>query len=852
MVVSPDGSCRLDGVPAKAVEIKCPVPGQKYTTDVQYDIPNYYITQLLSEMAAMSCDELFYGCWSPKSTTVFRVIFDEILWKQIQKELSRIYGMTNSGRPTRKSTMVEELKSSINTFKQEQVTFLCEFPSSLSHPCVHLHMAQNQKSVQVHHQLQNDGDMNRPHRRDQMRAQKVQATSLSSTQQSIVSVETCLKHMYNIMQIPAKEIVVALISDMDRIKQSEQVHAMPIAYGLSGYSLTVESVRSMLTELLAVCNNKGLKVCALSTDGQFYKMCVRDANNQLLTVLQLAKDTWDQTKRICKADQIRNLMSMNYVGNSNSGHIWDNLDITDIQTHKSGQVIYVQGWKDKVYQHLYTPPSLGAMLMPSVRNKRDVESSVDCTEHNNLVDLMPPEAVRTIDDECHAVTECLAPVDAIQTCQTMANHFDGEPYHPNMRSDDANDDSQHGLAEASVENPNAHAQTHVEGHHGVPFEQQDVYNTILTALKSYDRTRTKPKWTTHDASSLKLLLTSSASKLKAKLSKNELYECCTIFKIPCLKALQDMTKNDLVDILARYHGNEPLVKHEKSPKKLRMILKDLLSRTYTKEAINSITATHEFLSHKLPNWQARGPFQSPITIGEERHYVWYSLPEYHDANAMHVPFLLDCHHLFVNARCFVCQNGIPGLGVSKEAWLEVAKSNKEIQVGLNIAMVTDMIDRQSNSIAQIVFGTKVEAEMRRRGYNNEAQFCATIRQWYNAEDTPGLPATGRHRARMDMRNMLLDSVNLATFPPPGSHIGGMPIIMFEGILTNIDRRIQLHALVPNHAYNVRAPNTLDAENLFSEFQELDPKSSGALIADDIPIAMETASFILQMRLDPNR
>ena len=543
---------------------------------------------------------------------------------------------------------------------------------------------------------------------------------------------------------------------------------------------------------------------------------------------------------------------MNYVGNSNSGHIWDNLDITDIQTHKSGQVIYVQGWKDKVYQHLYTPPSLGAMLMPSVRNKRDVESSVDCTEHNNLMDLMPPEVVRTIDDECHAVTECLAPVDAIQTCQTMANHFDGEPYHPNMRSDDANDDSQHGLAEASVENPNAHAQTHVEGHHGVPFEQQDVYNTILTALKSFDRTRTKPKWTTHDASSLKLPLTSSASKLKAKLSKNELYECCTIFKIPCLKALQDMTKNDLVDILAKYHGNEPLVKHGKSPKKLRMILKDLLSRTYTEEAINSITATHEFLSHKLPNWQARGPFQSPITIGEERNYVWYSQPEYHDANAMHVPFLLDCHHLFVNAICFVCQNGIPGLGVSKEAWLEVAKSNKETQVGLNIAMVTDMIDRQSNSIAQIVFGTKVEAEMRRRGYNNEAQFCATIRQWYNAEDTPGLPATERHRARMDMRNMLLDSVNLATFPPPGSHIGGMPIIMFEGILTNIDRRIQLHALVPNHAYNVRAPNTLDAENLFSEFQELDPKSYGALIADDIPIAMETASFILQMRLDPNR
>ena len=31
IIVSPDGSCRKDGIPVSAIEIKCPVPGKKYT-----------------------------------------------------------------------------------------------------------------------------------------------------------------------------------------------------------------------------------------------------------------------------------------------------------------------------------------------------------------------------------------------------------------------------------------------------------------------------------------------------------------------------------------------------------------------------------------------------------------------------------------------------------------------------------------------------------------------------------------------------------------------------------------------------------------------------------------------------
>lgn len=167
-------------------------------------------------------------------------------------------------------------------------------------------------------------------------------------------------------------------------------------------------------------------------------------------------------------------------------------------------------------------------------------------------------------------------------------------------------------------------------------------------------------------------------------------------------------------------------------------------------------------------------------------------------------------------------------------------------------MVDDVVDRQSNAIAQVTFSEPVEHEMRKHGWEREANFCKTIRNWYRAEDEPGLDVMTRHNYRIKMRELLLGLVNLASFPPPGSHILGMPIIMFEGILTNIDRRIQLYQLIPSNSYNVRAPNTLDAENLFSEFKDIDPKSCGALMADDIPLAMESACYVMQMRLNPNR
>ena len=81
---------------------------------------------------------------------------------------------------------------------------------------------------------------------------------------------------------------------------------------------------------------------------------------------------------------------------------------------------------------------------------------------------------------------------------------------------------------------------------------------------------------------------------------------------------------------------------------------------------------------------------------------------------------------------------------------------------------------------------------------------------------------------------------------------GIPQVMFEGLMTNIDRRIQLFSFVRNQAYNVRALGSLEAENLFGEFQDLDPKGVGVLRPDDIPIAISTACELLSVKMDAKK
>ena len=293
----------------------------------------------------------------------------------------------------------------------------------------------------------------------------------------------------------------------------------------------------------------------------------------------------------------------------------------------------------------------------------------------------------------------------------------------------------------------------------------------------------------------------------------------------------------------------------KKPQKvhsLKHLAKDIVSRVYSKAALNVIIATNTF-PKSIQVWKEDFKHKDGTLVGNTgQALVWYSKPEYIPCVGYDLYSALDCHHLYVNARSIVCSKGIPRMHINKEAWHAVAKNNRVNKTGLSEAMVMNLIDRQSNAFAQTTFSLKVETEMRNSGWSNEANFCQLLREWYEAEDEVGLSSEERCIRRLRFRDFLLQDNPFGTFPPPGNYVKDMPIVMFEGIVTNIERRIQLYSVVRGGSYNVRSVGSLDSETYFSSFQDLDPKGSGVLLPDDIPKVMETATFLAQSHHDPER
>jgi hypothetical protein len=61
-----------------------------------------------------------------------------------------------------------------------------------------------------------------------------------------------INQAYDLLRQPAKEVLVTVISDLDRQARSidSVAHAIPIHYGLSGFSLNMKTVRGMLGEIV--------------------------------------------------------------------------------------------------------------------------------------------------------------------------------------------------------------------------------------------------------------------------------------------------------------------------------------------------------------------------------------------------------------------------------------------------------------------------------------------------------------------------------------------------------------------------------------------------------------------------
>ena len=116
---------------------------------------------------------------------------------------------------------------------------------------------------------------------------------------------------YEVQRIPATEAVVFLCCDLDRKWGKDTAHSVPVCWFPKGYSLDTITMRNILEPVLDTCKQAKIHVPAISFDGQWHNIAVRDVNEKPLTMLQLQKDVWKRVEKMPKRDILKSIFEMN-------------------------------------------------------------------------------------------------------------------------------------------------------------------------------------------------------------------------------------------------------------------------------------------------------------------------------------------------------------------------------------------------------------------------------------------------------------------------------------------------------------------------------------------------------------
>ena len=162
------------------------------------------------------------------------------------------------------------------------------------------------------------------------------------------------------------------------------------------------------------------------------------------------------------------------------------------------------------------------------------------------------------------------------------------------------------------------------------------------------------------------------------------------------------------------------------------------------------------------------------------------------------------------------------------------------------------MDRQNSTISQRFFSEDVEQILIQNGNDTEADFCQKTRNWFRACDERGLEIKLRLKYLHDMYDLLLSKCNMCDYPPPTTHIQGIPIRTYEAMLHTISTRFSLFGLSTNKSYNTRAISTLAVESFFSDLTRYEFSGLGAPKAVDIPKLISHVVHVNTTKHDPSR
>ena len=82
-----------------------------------------------------------------------------------------------------------------------------------------------------------------------------------------------------------------------------------------------------------------------------------------------------------------------------------------------------------------------------------------------------------------------------------------------------------------------------------------------------------------------------------------------------------------------------------------------------------------------------------------------------------------------------------------------------------------------------------------------SKFVRVMRNWYLACDAHGYTPRQRVHMMQNLYDLLTKDVDFTQYPPPSTHIKGIPIVTYEGIFQNISLCIAMYKYAKNNSYN---------------------------------------------------
>ena len=126
-----------------------------------------------------------------------------------------------------------------------------------------------------------------------------------------------------------------------------------------------------------------------------------------------------------------------------------------------------------------------------------------------------------------------------------------------------------------------------------------------------------------------------------------------------------------------------------------------IAQKYNKAMLAALYAQCIWTDRK-EGWYASLMFKNDCPVGEiEKIDEWFSNPEKEDDGRMLLHYVDACH-ILTCMRTKICTSGNPIL--KKQAWEDVAASGKTT---LNIALITDCVDKQNVAKAMRIFDKDV-------------------------------------------------------------------------------------------------------------------------------------------------